>query len=416
MPEERRVYVGSVVDPGTGEPIDKALAFGMCAPKTFTGEDVVEIHCHGGTLVTRRILETVCAQQGTRVAEPGEFSRRAFLNGRIDLAQAEAVADLIAARSEAGRRLALSQLEGNLSSSVERLRGVIVGARARCEVVLDFPEEDIPELEHTEVWHQIIRVRHELEALAATFERGRLRYAGARVALVGRPNVGKSSLLNALVGRDRAIVTAVPGTTRDVLEASVALDGSPVVLLDTAGLCDASDLVEALGVERTRRAVEDVGCVLAVFDGSVELQADDGRIVEILRQGRTIAVLNKADLDTKVSDESVRALVGDAPLVRVSAKTQQGLNDLTAAIATVVFGAADAGENEVMLFRARHYDAVRQALSHIQRAEGAIVEGSPLELVASDLGLAATAMASITGEVTSEDVLDRVFADFCLGK
>ncbi|MCC6763316.1 MAG: tRNA uridine-5-carboxymethylaminomethyl(34) synthesis GTPase MnmE [Deltaproteobacteria bacterium] len=416
VPQTRRIYVGKLVDPRTGEVLDEVLAFGMRAPSSFTGEDVVEFHCHGGALVTQRVLESVCAS-GARPAEPGEFTKRAFLNGRIDLAQAEAVADLIAARSEAGRRLALSQLEGNLSSSVARLRGALVGACALCEAALDFSEEDLPEVEGTDVGDALKRVRRELEGMAATFERGRLKYDGARVALVGRPNVGKSSLMNALVGRDRAIVTPIPGTTRDVLEAGIVVGGAPVVLLDTAGLRSTTDLVEALGVERTRGAVEEARCVLVIFDGSTTLDADDAHVVDAVRPGRTVAVVNKTDLPPQVSDAEVRSLVGDAPIVRVSAVTQEGIEALMAAMKSTVFGLGQhPDEEEVVLFRARHHDAVRESLSHLSRAERAIEEGSPLELVASDLGLAAAALSSITGEITTEDVLDRVFADFCLGK
>ncbi len=415
VPQPRRVYVGKLVDPGSGEVLDEVLAFGMRAPLSFTGEDVVELHCHGGAFVTQRILEAVWAS-GARPAEPGEFTRRAFLNGRIDLARAEAVADLIAARSEAGRRLALSQLEGNLSRSVERLRKTLVGACARCEAALDFAEEDIPAFGESEVGAELSRVRHELEATMATFERGRLKYAGARVALVGRPNVGKSSLMNALVGRERAIVTAIPGTTRDVLEASIVVDGAPLVLMDTAGLRTTSDEVEALGVERARGAVEDARCVLAIFDGSAMLSADDGHVAEAVPIERTIAVVNKTDLPTKVSDAEVRSLLGDVPIVRVSAATQDGIDALMTVTKTSVFGFDDGAEGEVVLFRARHRDAVRESLSHLRRAERALEDHSPLELIASDLGLAAAALSSITGGITSEDVLDRVFADFCVGK
>ncbi|MEB2283370.1 MAG: tRNA uridine-5-carboxymethylaminomethyl(34) synthesis GTPase MnmE [Polyangiaceae bacterium UTPRO1] len=417
VPESRRIYVGNLVDPATGEVIDEVLAFGMRGPKSFTGEDVVEIHCHGGTLVTRRILETICARPAVRPAEPGEFTKRAFLNGRIDLVQAEAVADLIAARSEAGRRLAMSQLEGHLSNCVERLRGAIVGACARCEVALDFPEEDVPEFEPDEVRGELIRVRRELEAMAATFERGRLRYAGARVALIGRPNVGKSSLMNALAGHERAIVTPVPGTTRDVLEAAIVIDGAPVVILDTAGLRDAAGVVEELGIERTHRTVEDAECVLAIFDASAELHVDDWHVARALRHERTIAVLNKTDIGIRLSDEAVRLLVGSAPIVRVSAVTRDGLDELTAAIGTTVFGSSCRGDaDEILLVRARHHEAVREALFHLCSAEGAMGDDSPLELVASDLRRAAVALSAITGQITSEDVLDRVFADFCLGK
>ncbi len=416
IPEMRRVYVGNLLGADGEEAIDQVLVFGMRAPRTYTGEDVVEVQCHGGTLVTQRILESLCSA-GARPAEPGEFTKRAFENGRMDLAQAEAVADLIAARSEAGRRLAWSQLQGSLSAQVGRLRESVIQARSRCEVSLDFSDEDVPEIAARELEQQLARVRGELEVMAETFERGRLRYRGARVALVGRPNVGKSSLLNALLGRERAIVTPIPGTTRDVVEASIVVRGAPVVLMDTAGIRDATDVVEAMGVERSRRAVDDSDCVVIVFDRSSVLTADDALVAEAVAQKPTIAVLNKADLPPAADGEAVAATVHCAYIVEVSALTGAGLRELTMRLADLLFGFVECvRDDEVVIFRARHHDALRKAIADLLRAEDGVRVGTPLELIASDLAAAAVALAGITGEITSEDVLDRVFADFCLGK
>ncbi|HEX5577048.1 MAG TPA: tRNA uridine-5-carboxymethylaminomethyl(34) synthesis GTPase MnmE, partial [Gemmatimonadaceae bacterium] len=280
--ESRRVYVGKFFDRPGANVVDEVVVFAMRAPRSYTGEDIVEIQCHGGSLVSEAVLESVCAA-GARPAAPGEFTKRAFLNGRMDLAQAEAVADLIMARSDAGRRLAWSQLQGTLSARVGGLRDTIVKARAYCEVALDFADEDVPELTATELATELAAVRKELEALVATFERGRLRYQGSRVAIVGRPNVGKSSLLNALAGRDRALVTPIPGTTRDVVEVTVVVNGAPVVLMDTAGLRDTDDVVEAMGVDRSRAAAAEADAVIVVFDGSVALDATDHGVAETVR-------------------------------------------------------------------------------------------------------------------------------------
>lgn len=414
--ESRRVYVGKLVDPESGAIVDEVLAFGMRGPNSYTGEDVVEIHCHGGSVVSRRVLECVC-RGGARPAEPGEFTKRAFLSGRIDLAQAEAVADLVAARGETGMRMAFSQLEGALSARVSVLRESILRARSLCEVVLDFPDEDIPDTLHGDVAKALGQTRRELDVLAASFDRGRVRYGGARVALVGRPNVGKSSLLNALIGRDRALVSPIPGTTRDVVEASIVIEGSPLVLSDTAGMRETDDVVEAMGVDRSRSTAAEAACVLAVFDGSVPLEPDDYLIRDLTLPGRTIAVVNKADLPIRLSIEALNRVLGDSPVIRVSALNVEGLEPLTKAIARTVFGSSEpAADHEVALYRVRHYEAVRSALSDVSRAERSIEDGVPLELVAVDLAAAATALASITGAMTSEDVLDRVFADFCLGK
>lgn len=416
LPSSRRVYVGKLVDPERSETLDEVLCFGMRAPNSYTGEDSVEIQCHGGMLLSERILECVC-RAGARPAEPGEFTKRAFLNGRIDLAQAEAVADLIAARSRAGIRLAWSQLDGTLSRRVSALRSAILAGRALCEVVLDFPDEDIPESVPDEVKARVDSVRSELEAMAASFERGRLAYEGARVSLIGRPNVGKSSVLNALVGRERALVSPVPGTTRDVVEATILVQGSPVAILDTAGIRETTDVVEAMGVERSRSTVGEAVCTLVVFDGSEPLGADDVLVKEALSGTPAIAVVNKEDLPSQVSDDDLRGLLGEVPIVRVCALNHHGMEKLVDTLAAAIFREPiDARDDEGVLYRVRHYEAVRRAIVDLERAERALAEEAPLELVAVDLAAAATSLVGVTGEITSEDVLDKVFADFCLGK
>jgi tRNA modification GTPase len=418
IPRSRHVYVGHVLDHASGAILDEVVTFSMIAPRSYTGEDVVEIQCHGGSVTSQRILESACAA-GARPAGPGEFTKRAFLNGRMDLAQAEAVADLIMARSDAGRRLAWSQLEGALSSRVEALREAVLRARAICEVSLDFSEEDLPELENGSpvVAGELARVRIELERLTESFERGRLRYHGARVALVGRPNVGKSSLLNVLAGGDRALVTPIAGTTRDVVEAHVAISGAPVVVMDTAGIRETEDEIEAMGVERSRRAIDDAACVIAVFDRSAPLRAEDSMVAAIVRQRPCIAVLSKVDLSAVAAVAEVRAMLPSVQIVEVSALTGDGVQELSNTIGELLFEAnRDARDDEVVIFRVRHRDAARKAIADLSRAEAAMAAGEPLELAASDLAAAASALADITGAMTSEDVLDRVFADFCIGK
>ena len=416
IPTSRRVYVGQLVDRPGGGVVDEVLVFAMKGPHSYTGEDVVEIQCHGGPLVSQRVLESVCVA-GARPAQAGEFTKRAFLNGRLDLAQAEAVADLIMARSEGGRRLAWSQLEGTLSSRVRELRETILRARALCEVALDFSDEEVPGPTEEELKLQLSRVRGELEALTQSFERGRLRYQGARVALVGRPNVGKSSLFNAMVGRDRALVTPIAGTTRDVVEASIVIHGAPVILMDTAGFRDADDVIEAMGVARSRGAIDDAACVVVLLDRASPLGSEDELVAEAVRGKKTVAVLNKADLTSYTTCDEVRGLLGPVPIVEVSAVTGAGLGVLAHEVGQLLFGSSEASEDEeVVIFRVRHREAARKALEHLARAEAAQEERSPLELIASDLATAAAALGDITGEVTCEDVLDRVFADFCLGK
>ncbi|MBI3770862.1 MAG: tRNA uridine-5-carboxymethylaminomethyl(34) synthesis GTPase MnmE [Deltaproteobacteria bacterium] len=411
----RQIYVGRLRDQPGGRSLDEVLVFALRAPRSYTGEDTAEIQCHGGSVVTRRVLQAVI-EAGARPAAPGEFTRRAFVNGRLDLAQAEAVADLIAARSDAAQRLAWSQLEGHLSARVETLRAALLEARALCEAAIDFPDEDVPELSDARLGIELARVRGEIEALAGTFERTRVRYDGARAVLVGRPNVGKSSVLNALAGRERAIVTPVAGTTRDVLEASVTLRGVPVVLADTAGIRETEDVVERVGVERAHAALVDAGCVLAIFDCSRPLEGADESVAAAVRGRPVIAVLNKRDLPAAIASGDVSALFGAVPIVELSALTGEGLDELEAAIAQVLLAGSDAREEEIGIFCERHRDAARRAALDLTRAEQALSSHAPLELVASDLAAAAEALGSITGVVTSEDVLDRVFAEFCIGK
>jgi tRNA modification GTPase len=416
IPEPRKVYVAELLARPGGRALDQVLVFAMPGPRSYTGEDVVEVQCHGGTIVSRSVLEAILAA-GARAAEPGEFTKRALLNGRLDLAQAEAVADLIAARTEAGRRLAWSQLDGVLSARVGALRAAILEARALCEAAIDFPEEDVPELTNGALAGEVARVRTEIDALVASFERARLRYEGARVVLVGKPNAGKSSLLNALAGRERAIVTAVAGTTRDVVEATVALAAGPVVVADTAGIRVAGDEVEALGVERSRAAIADAACVVAVLDGARPLDADDRMVAAEVAGRPLVVVVNKSDLPSRVTRAAVGDLFPEAPSVWASALTGDGLEALGDALAGVLVGGGDtAAEAEVSIFRVRHRDAARRASEDLRRAESAVAEGASAELVASDLAAAAAALGAITGEVSTEDVLDRVFAEFCIGK
>ena len=389
-PPSHQLLYGHVVDPASNTVIDEALVAFMRAPRTYTREDVVEISAHGGPLVLRRILELALAAGG-RTAQPGEMTLRAFLNGRMDLAQAEAVMALINAETDAGHRLALRQLQGELSAEVGAARRRAMDALVRIEASIDFPEEEAPPPDPVELANMIDGARLLIERLLAGADRGRVLREGLRVALVGRPNVGKSSLLNALLRTERAIVTPVAGTTRDTVEEKALIGGLAVQLVDTAGLTPSDDPVERIGVERSRAAARSADLLLLVLDGSEPLTPLDETVAAELGElthgesGRpAILVLNKADLPRQLSDETAQALWPDAPLVTTSTLTGDGLAAVEGQIAALALGGtAQAGD--VLVSSARHKDALRRGLEHIQAAEVTLGDGLPLDFVAIDL-------------------------------
>lgn len=420
-PPSHQLVYGHIVDPSNDTVIDEALAVFMRAPRTYTREDVVEISAHGSPLALRRILEVALAA-GARAAQPGEMTLRAFLNGRIDLAQAEAVMALINAETDAGHRLALRQLQGELSAEVASARRQAMEALIRIEASIDFPEEEVPSPDPAELAALIAGSREGIERLLAGADRGRVLREGLRIALVGRPNVGKSSLLNALLRAERAIVTPVAGTTRDTVEERALIGGIAVQLVDTAGLAPTENLVERIGVERSRAAAQAADLLLLTLDGSEPLTPLDEAVATELRalaQGAAarpaILVLNKEDLPQQLSHEAVQALWPDAPMVATSTVTGIGLAALEGQIAAMALGGA-AQTGDVLVTSARHKDALRRGLEHIQAASATLADALPLDFVAIDLRAALEALGEITGETATADLLDRIFAEFCIGK
>ncbi len=419
-PRPRRATVGRVLDPATGEAVDEVLCLFMPGPGSYTGEDVVEFHCHGGPVPVEGVL-AVLLQAGARPAEPGEFTRRAFLNGRMDLTQAEAVADLISARSRKAARLALDQMEGRLGREIRRLRSEIVEIMASVEVVLDYPELDIEARQVEELLSGSERIRKELDALLLSARTGRAYREGVRTVILGRPNVGKSSLLNALLGMDRAIVTDIPGTTRDTVEEELVVEGLPLILIDTAGIREGGDDVERLGVERARAAVERAELVLVVLDESDGLTPEDREIIEGIGHRRhCIYVLNKIDRDeAKLSPGDLRALGIEAPVVRISALSGYGIEELSANIARTVLGSDGAhllGDESLVITSARHQEALRNATASLSSFAGALRMSFPVDVASIDLREAAEHLGTITGETVTDDLLDRIFANYCVGK
>ncbi len=412
----RRLYLGTVCDPESGAPIDRALAVAMPAPKSFTGEDVAEIHCHGGVFLVRRIV-AAALNAGARMAEPGEFSRRAFLNGRIDLTEAEAIADLIAAQSEGAVAQALAQLNGALSAKVHAMREQVLAIEAYLEVQIDFNDEDLALPDTKEIDSRCARLFADLKSLHDSFARGRLMRTGASTAIIGKPNVGKSSLLNLLLGVERAIVTPIPGTTRDVIEDAIKVGTYSLILQDGAGIRDTNDVVERIGVERTRANAEGADLLIAVFDASRPLESEDREVLEIARNRPTLAALNKVDLPRQLSPGDLRRLGFASEIVEISATRGDGLDQLREKLAEILEGlSGERQADSVAISRERHRAALDDAMSAIGAARDALARKAPPEIVALDVKTAARSLAAITGEVTSEDVLDVIFREFCIGK
>ncbi len=410
--ESHRVYYGRAVDPSTGDSIDEVLAICMLAPRSYTREDLVELQCHGGPVPLQRLLLAVL-KAGARAASPGEFTLRAFLNGRIDLAQAEAVADAIRSRTDRGLSLAMKGLSGQLSGRVQGVRRELMDILAYLEATIDFSEDDIPE---QDVEGPLADSLATVRRMLATADQGIVCRQGVRVALVGRPNVGKSSLLNALLQSDRAIVTEIAGTTRDTLEEMANISGVPVVLVDTAGIVETQDRVERLGVERSRRAIEEADLCLLVVDRSVPLQEEDRTLAARLAGRAVLVTANKADLQAAVSDEELNQLVAGAPVVETSTLASKGLERLQAAILEMVFSGGVVQSDELLVSNPRHKAILSRTESYLSEALASMRAGLPADCTSSDLRSAIDALGEITGETATEELLDTIFSRFCIGK
>ncbi len=423
-PPAHHLLYGYIRDPATGERVDEVLAAYMPAPHSYTREDVVELDSHGGPAPLQRILG-LTLRQGARPANPGEFTLRAFLHGRLDLAQAEAVLDVINARTQAGLRAAVDQLGGRLSTRVRDFRARLLRVLAHLEAEIDFPEDDVPPSDVTPL---LLPLLDEIRALSAEAESGMLIRQGVRTALIGRPNAGKSSLLNALLRVDRAIVTPIPGTTRDTLEETASLGGVPFVLVDTAGITETADLVEQLGIERSRAAAERADLVLLVIDATQPLTPVDRSALHSVLDARgpaasandlrdrLLAVLNKSDLPAQVTGDEVAGLLPNVPLVRASAATHGGVAELENAMVARVLGGRSASSDVPLVTNVRHRDALLQAADHLTGAVNAARAGTPAAFVAVDIHAALDALGTITGETVGEDLLDVIFREFCIGK
>lgn len=416
---------GTLIHPGTRDEIDDVILTFFRAPRSYTGEDIVEISCHGGISTVKAALNAVL-DAGTRLAEPGEFTRRAFLNGKIDLAQAEAVNDLIRSSTDEARKVALRQLDGKLSDRISDINHGILGVIAAVEASIDFPE-DVPEPDMEWVRSEVEKAHGEIEKLIASFGRGRIYREGLRVVIAGRVNVGKSSLLNALLRHARAIVTPIPGTTRDVIEENLEIHGIPIVAIDTAGLRDTSDPIERIGVELSHRSIESADLVLLVLDASTELNEEDTALLEKVKSRPVIVVMNKVDLLNTPSpwpspargegdnEGTLCSSLSTLRCISTSASTGQGIDVLEDEITRAVGELGMSGES-VSVSNIRHKRALESAAESLLHVLDTIDRNEPIDLISGDLAAARNSLGLITGETASEDLLDRIFSEFCIGK
>ena len=407
-----RFSFGTIFDPATGDKVDESMAVYMKAPRSYTREDVLELHCHGGWLVVERVLALVLSC-GVRLADPGEFTRRAFLNGRIDLVQAEAVMDIISSKSEAALTLAQKQSEGALSRRINDMRSCLIQALALVEAYIDFPEDDLGDTDVSAICSSVDEARSIIADLLLNFEEGRILRDGVSVLIVGKPNAGKSSLLNRLLNENRAIVTHIPGTTRDIIEETVVFDGLTVRLLDTAGIRHTDDLVEKEGIFRALEKIPQADLVLAVFDASREFSQEDKLILDAVADTRVIAVLNKTDLSRRLVLPDEACFVST---VKIAALSGEGIDCLKQTVCKQFLHSAALDSREfVALSRARHRDALVSAEQSLLQFSKEL-ENRKLELLALDLRSALQSVGAVTGQTATDEVLDLIFSSFCIGK
>ena len=414
--ETHTINYGHIIDPETDETVEEVMVSVLRAPKTFTREDIIEINCHGGILTINRILELTMTY-GARMAEPGEYTKRAFLNGRIDLSQAEAVMDFIRSKTDRASKVAMNQIEGRLSDLIKKQRQSILEILAQVEVNIDYPEYDDVEDATTDfLLEQSKRIKEEINRLLETGAQGKIMREGLSTVIVGRPNVGKSSMLNNLIQDNKAIVTEVAGTTRDVLEEYVNVRGVPLRLVDTAGIRDTEDIVEKIGVERSRKALSEADLILFVLNNYEPLTEDDQTLFEVIKNEDVIVIINKTDLEQRLDVSELREMIGDMPLIQTSMLKQEGIDELEIQIKDLFFGGEVQNQDMTYVSNSRHISLLKQARQSIQDAIDAAESGIPMDMVQIDLTRTWEILGEIIGESASDELIDQLFSQFCLGK
>lgn len=409
----RTLIYGNIYDEGVV--LDEVLLAYMKGPHSYTAEDVVEINCHGGFISVRKILE-LALKSGARMAEAGEFTKRAFLNGRIDLSQAEAVIDIINAKTDKSHELAQSQLEGSLSKKIKNLREMLTAVLAQVEVAIDYPEEDIEFITYKELIEKTEAIQREVVQMYKTADTGKILREGLQTAILGKPNVGKSSLMNSILGENRAIVTDIPGTTRDIIEEFVNIKGIALKIVDTAGIRDTDDVVEKIGVEKSRKHLKSSDLTLVVLDNSREIDQEDIDILESVDRSKTLVILNKIDLESKLDLDIVKKYVDEINIINISALKNEGLDLLHDRIEDMVFSGEISNSGDVMITNSRHKDAIYKAMKAIEDAISSLNDEMSYDFIEVDLKDAWDALGYINGDTISEDLLDTIFSNFCIGK
>ena len=409
----RSLVYGNIVD--SDRVIDEVLIARMEGPNSYTAEDVVEINCHGGFISVKKILELVL-KNGARLADPGEFTKRAFLNGRIDLSQAEAVIDIINAKTDQSHDIAQTQLEGALSQKVRSLRNMITEVLAQVEVAIDYPEEDIEFITYKELTDKTSQIQKEVVRMYETSDTGKILREGLKTAILGKPNVGKSSLMNWILGENRAIVTEIAGTTRDVIEEFVNIKGIPLKIVDTAGIRETDDIVEKIGVEKSRDHMKSSDLVLVVLDSSRELEEDDLEILDAISPQKTLVLINKIDLESRLDMDKVKEYIAKDNIIPISAMENKGLESIHDKIEAMVYEGRVSNKGDVMITNTRHKDAIYKAMNSINDAIKGLEDHMSYDFIEVDLKDAWDSLGFINGDTVTEDLLDTIFKNFCIGK
>lgn len=405
---------GHIVEPVSGSIIDEVIVSFMKAPNTYTREDIVEINCHGGIVPVKRIL-SIILNNGARLAEPGEFTKRAFLNGRIDLTQAEAVIDVIRSKTDESMQVAVNQVEGKLSKKIKNIMNRILDVLANIEAAIDFPEEDVEDITITKIKNEEKQIIKNLNELILSADKGKIMRDGIDTIIVGKPNVGKSSLLNALIEEKRAIVTEIPGTTRDIIEEYINIEGIPVKLYDTAGIRETKDIIEKIGVEKTIEYINKSGLVIFMIDGSRAVDDEDIKIANLVKNKKVIIVINKSDLPSAADISKIRDIVRSDNIIKVSVNTESGVDKVKKKIAQIIYN-GKVEIKDIDITNVRHRDILIKARESIKNGINTINNGFPVDCASIEFKEAYLKLGEITGDTAAEDIVDRIFSNFCVGK